>query len=119
MSVQLHNYTEKEGFMPIFSQSGDCRSGYSPFRRVALTVGVALVVAATANAAGFIIEGSVITPGGGRSFSAGGCLAVDASIGQNTVGVSTGGSFSLRAGYWPAVTKRPDRMFNNGFQECL
>ncbi len=105
--------------MPIFSQSGDCRSGYSPFRRVALTVGVALVVAATANAAGFIIEGSVITPGGGRSFSAGGCLAVDASIGQNTVGVSTGGSFSLRAGYWPAVTKRPDRMFNNGFQECL
>ena len=105
--------------MPIFSQSGDCPSGYSPFWRLALTVGVALVVAATANAAGFIVEGSVITPGGGRSFSAGGCLAVDASIGQNIVGVSTGGSFSVRAGFWPAVTKRPDRMFNNGFQECL
>ena len=105
--------------MPVFSQAGSCRSDYSTFRQLALTAGVALVVVATANAAGFAIEGSVITTGGGRSFSAGGCLAVDASIGQNAVGVSTGGAFSVRAGYWPAVTKRPDRMFNNGFQECL
>jgi hypothetical protein len=117
--MQLDNYTEKEGFMPIFLQSGSGRSDYSPFRRLALMFGVALVLVATANAAGFAIDGSVITTGGGRSFSAGGCLAVDASIGQNAVGVSAGGSFALRSGYWPAVAKRTDRLFNNGFQECL
>jgi len=105
--------------MPIFSQSRCYRSDHSPFQPLALIAGVALVLVASANAADFAIEASVIAAGGGRSSSAGGCLKVDASIGQDTVGLSAGGSFSVRAGFWPAIAKRPDSLFNNGFQECL
>jgi hypothetical protein len=105
--------------MPILSLSGCDRSGHSRFRRPALVVGAALVLAATANAAEFAIEASVIAAGGGHSSSAGGCLAVDASVGQDIAGLSEGGSFSLRSGFWPAVGDRPtDALFNNGFQEC-
>jgi len=105
--------------MPIFSQSGCHRSVYSPFQQLALMVGAALVLVAAANADEFAIEASHVSAGGGRSSSAGGCLAVDASIGQDTLGQSAGGSFSIRAGFWPAVAKRSDSLFNNGFQECL
>ena len=105
--------------MLIFSQSGCCRSFYSSFHQLALMVGAALVLVATANAAEFAIEASHVTAGGGRSTSAGGCLAVDASIGQDTLGQSTGGAFSIRAGFWPAVAKRSDSLFNNAFEECL
>jgi hypothetical protein len=94
-------------------------SGHSRFRRPTLVVGAALALAATANAAEFAIEASVIAAGGGHSSSAGGCLAVDASFGQATVGLSEGGSFSMRSGFWPAVGDgQTDSLFNNGFQEC-
>ena len=105
--------------MPMFSQSGRFRPVYSRFRQSALMVGAALVLVASASAAEFVIEASHITAGGGHSSSAGGCLAVDASIGQDTLGQSTGGSFSIRAGFWPAIAKPSDFLFNNGFQECL
>lgn len=59
--------------MPILSPSGCSRLDYSPFHRLALMVGVALVLVATANAAGFAIDASVIAAGGGHSSSAGGC----------------------------------------------
>lgn len=105
--------------MPILSLSGRDRSGHSRFRRPTLVVGAAMVLAATANAGGFAIEASVVAAGGGHSSSAGGCLAVDASIGQDTAGLSEGGSFSMHSGFWPAVGNRPtDSLFNNGFQEC-
>ena len=105
--------------MPIFSQPGCYRPGYSLFRQSTLIAGSALVLLATANAAEFAIEASHVTAGGGRSSSAGGCLVVDASIGQDTLGQSDGGPFSIRAGFWPVVAKRSDSLFNNGFQECL
>jgi hypothetical protein len=105
--------------MPIRSQSGCDRSGRSRFRRPALVVGAVLVLAAVAKAGDFAIEASVIAAGGGHSSSAGGCLTVDASIGHDTTGLSEGGSFSMRSGFWPALGDRPtDSLFNNGFQEC-
>ena len=105
--------------MPIVSQSGSYRTVHSTFQQLALLVGAALVLVATANAAGFAIDASHVTAGGGRSSSAGGCLRLDASIGQDTLGVSAGGSFAVHAGFWPAIAKQSDALFNNGFQECL
>ena len=95
------------------------RAGRPTRRRLALCAGLVLVLAATAQAADFAIEASLIAGGGGHSRSAGGCLAVDASIGQHTVGESTGGAFSVRAGFWPALADRPtDSLFHNAFEEC-
>jgi hypothetical protein len=89
------------------SPSDDQHVANSPMQRLALCAGIALVLAATAQAADFAIDASLIAAGGGHSRSAGGCLAVDASIGQHTVGESEGGAFSVRAGFWPALADRP------------
>ena len=105
--------------MPILSQSGCFRSEHSHFPLLVLIGSAALVLLATANAAGFVIEASVIAGGGGHVSSAGGCLQLDTSIGQGTAGLSAGGPFSMRAGFSPAVSRRTDALFNNGFQECL
>ena len=79
----------------------------------------ALVLATAAHGGGLAINASLIAAGGGRSESSGGCLAVDASIGQDTVGRSQGGPFSVSAGFRLALVGRPaDSLFNNGFQEC-
>ena len=106
--------------MSTFSQWRCDLSDYSPVRRLALTGGLVFVLVATANAAGIALEASLISAGVPHSQSAGGCLAVDASIGQVTASQSDGGAFSLRAGFWPAISnRRTDALFNNGFQECL
>jgi len=95
-------------------------SDYSPLQRITLTVGLVFVLIATANAAGFALEASLISAGVPHSQSAGNCLAVDASIGQFNAGQSAGGPFSMRAGFWPAISnRRSDELFHNGFQECL
>lgn len=79
-----------------------------------------LVLAALAQAGGFAIDASVIAGGGGTSASAGGCLVVQASIGQDTVGSASVGALTLRSGFWPAVAGHAtDSLFNSGFQECL
>ncbi len=94
-------------------------AGRSRLRRLALCAGVALALVATAQAADFAIEASLVAGGGGHSRSPGGCLAIDASIGQHTVGEATGGAFSVRAGFWPALADRPtDSLFHNAFEEC-
>jgi hypothetical protein len=91
----------------------------SPLQRLALCAGLALMLAATAQAADFAIEASLVAAGGGHSRSAGGCLAIDASIGQHTVGESAGGAFSVRAGFWPALADdATDSLFHNAFEEC-
>ncbi|MEO8672346.1 MAG: hypothetical protein ABI411_13605 [Tahibacter sp.] len=65
------------------------------------------------------IDGHVIAGGGGSSKSAGGCLALDATVGESVVGISSAGSFSLSAGYWAGTGSLPrDSVFNNGFQGC-
>jgi hypothetical protein len=104
--------------MPVLSPQRD-RPGASRIRRRALLAGAALVLGATASAAEFAIEASVISAGGGHSQSTGGCLAIDASIGQDTAGTSGGGAFAMRSGFWAALADRPtDSLFNDGFQEC-
>ena len=89
-------------------------------RNVALTVVVACLLASAGHAGDLAIETSVVAAGGGAIASAGGCLAIHSSIGQDTLGVSQAGPFSVMAGFWPALaTRSTDALFNDGFQECL
>jgi hypothetical protein len=108
--------------MSTFSQWRCDLSDYSPVQRLVLTVALVFVLGATAKAAGvgIALDASVISAGVPHAQSAGGCLAVDGSIGQFTTSQSAGGPFSLSAGFWPAISnRRTDSLFNNGFQECL
>lgn len=61
----------------------------------------------------------VIAGGGGISHSAGGCRTLEGSIGETAAGVSSGGAFSVNAGYWagPGNAQR-DSIFRNGFEAC-
>jgi hypothetical protein len=61
----------------------------------------------------------VIAGGGGVSHSAGGCRTLEGSIGEAAAGESSGGPFSVHAGYWagPGGGRR-DSLFRNGFEEC-
>lgn len=106
--------------MPSHSLSRCDGPRHSRVWRPTLVIGAAMVLAATASAGDFSIEASAISAGGGQIRSAGGCLTIDASVGQEIAGMSEGGPFSMRSGFWPAVGDRPtDSLFNNGFEECL
>lgn len=83
-------------------------------------LGLTLTTAALVQAGGLALDPAVVAGGGARSQSAGGCLAVTATIGQESAASSSGGGFVVEAGFWPAVGGRPgDALFNEGFQECL
>ena len=71
-------------------------------RRVALWMGVAVVILALTSVAlaqgGFGIPWWVVAGGGGHA--EGGSYALDTTLGQPVTGVSMGGSYELCAGYW-------------------
>jgi hypothetical protein len=47
------------------------------------------------------------------------CFRVSGTIGQAAPGYSSGGGYSVLAGYWPAVsTIQADEIFSNGFEGC-
>ncbi len=72
------------------------------------------------HAGGFQITAHGISPGGGRSASAGGCRQLEATFGEPANGRSAGGGYVLAAGFRERVaTYRSDSIFNDGFQECL
>lgn len=48
----------------------------------------------------FNISPSIVAGGGGGGPSSGGNLAITSSIGQHTLGVSSGGSISIAGGFW-------------------
>lgn len=65
------------------------------------------------------ISSHVIASGGGTSRSPGGCRVLEGSMGQAAVGTASGGSFSLRAGYWAGPgSQRRDSIFSGDFEEC-
>ncbi len=53
----------------------------------------------------FTIKSSVIAGGGGSS--TGGALAIDGTIGQAMVGISSAGNFSVAGGFWNTLTQIP------------
>lgn len=79
-----------------------------------LTCAGLLAVATTAPAGGGIdLSKSTIDGGGGRS--GGGALSLTGTIGQPDAGAMTGGSLSLRGGFWAAT--RSEFIFRDGFEE--
>ncbi len=66
-----------------------------------------------------LIDGHVIAGGGGTSRSAGGCLILDGTMGEPVTGQTSGGNFSLAAGFWASVgADKRDTLFNSGFEGC-
>lgn len=61
----------------------------------------------------FVVRNSSIDAGSGRGD--GGTFAVTGTIGQPDAGVVTGGTFTLRGGFWTFRTES-DRVFRNGFE---
>ena len=56
---------------------------------------------------------------GGASRSAGGCLALRATLGEAVVGRASGGDYAVTAGFIAATAATPrDAIFHDGFQEC-
>jgi hypothetical protein len=58
-------------------------------------------------------------------FSAGGgslrndCYRLSGTVGQAAPGYSSGATYSVNAGFWPAVAvESPDQLFFSGFQGC-
>ncbi|MBX3726527.1 MAG: hypothetical protein KF823_11505 [Xanthomonadales bacterium] len=87
-------------------------------RWLACTLVCALTSAGQAG--GLAIDQAVVAGGGARSTSAGGCLSVTATLGQEPVAPASGGGFAVAAGLWPALAGLPgDALFIDGFQECL
>lgn len=65
------------------------------------------------------ISSHVIAAGGGSSRSPGGCRVLEGTMGQAVVGTSSGGAFSVRAGYWAGPgSQRRDSIFSGDFEEC-
>lgn len=65
------------------------------------------------------ISSHVIASGGGTSRSAGGCRVLEGTMGQAVIGTTSGGAFSLRAGYWAGPgSQRRDSIFSGDFEEC-
>jgi hypothetical protein len=78
------------------------------------------LLAALPASAQIMMSGSVLAGGGGRSTSAGGCLQINATLGQPLAGAISGGTFAITTGYWAMVDSRSrDSLFNTGFEECL
>lgn len=72
-----------------------------------------------AGAETFELRGTVIAGGGGSSRSAQGCFALDGTIAETAAGVSNGGEFAARAGFWGgAGSHRRDSVFRDPFEEC-
>ena len=66
------------------------------------------------------ISSHVIAAGGGTSHSAGGCRMLEGTLGQPAIGTSSGGGFTVQAGYWAGPGRqRRDSIFGAGFEGCL
>lgn len=58
-----------------------------------------------------------ISAGGGSLRNA--CYRLSGSVGQPAPGYSSAATFSVNAGFWPAVAvDRPDQLFFSGFEGC-
>ena len=78
-----------------------------------------LLVFAIPALAQITLDAQVVAGGGGTSTSAGGCIGLNATLGESVAGVASGGGFSVAAGYWARVQPGSrDSLFNSGFEGC-
>ncbi|MEO6689663.1 MAG: hypothetical protein ABIS07_12010 [Dokdonella sp.] len=100
--------------------SGFVRAGRSHRTPIAcLSAAMLAAGVAIASAGAPVLDGHVIAGGGGSSQSPGGCLSLEGTMGESAVGASSGGVYSLSAGFWAGVGyQQRGSIFNNGFEEC-
>ncbi len=87
-----------------------------PIRTAALAIllaGCGGLALAQSSGGVFRLKAHSIDGGGQRS--SGGNFAVTGSVGQADAGTHAGGSFVLRGGLWPALSRNDDLLFRNGF----
>lgn len=90
-----------------------------PRRRQCIAVVALALLAGGGIAAAQQIVAHVIAGGGGISHSAGGCRTLEGSVGETAAGVSSGATFTVKAGYWAgAGSTGRDSLFHSGFEEC-
>jgi|GEM_PF-1110890 len=66
---------------------------------------------------GYRIDVHRISAGGGPLRN--GCYRLNGSVGQPAPGYSSGPTYTVHAGFWPAVaTDRPDQLFFSSFEGC-
>lgn len=88
-------------------------------RHIALAT-AALALAALPADAQLSLDAGVMVGGGGISRSAGGCLRLGGTLGEPVSGVSSGGTFTLSAGFSAhSQADSRDGLFNSGFEDCL
>lgn len=74
-------------------------------------------LAVASHAAAPIVANSVIAGGASSSTSPGKCLKLDATVGQHAAGHSSGGVFTIDAGFLPG-RRDNDPIFHYGFEVC-
>jgi hypothetical protein len=88
-------------------------------RTIAAIFNVAVALAAGGALAQTLVTGSVIASGGGTSKSPGGCRVLESTLAEPVGGRTSGGAFAIDAGYWAGVgSRRRDKVFGTGFEEC-
>lgn len=89
-----------------------------PFGRLRSVLILALASASVAGAqASTVLTAGVIAGGGGTAQSPGKCLRLDSTVGQPLTGLSSGGAFSVQAGFLPG-NGNSESIFHSGFEVC-
>ena len=65
----------------------------------------------------YSLGGYVISAGGGHSASAGGCYAIDQTIGQPFASSTSGGHYAIVSGFLPGHVDN-NSIFNGSFEVC-
>ncbi len=76
---------------------------------------VLLALPAIAIASGYTLDWQT-TNGAGGGHSAGGGWKLDGTVAQPAPGASSGGGFTLQAGFWTAAPVVSDLIFQGGFE---
>ena len=84
-------------------------------RARALTALALIVLPATGVLAAYSLEWKVVA-GGGTQHALAGPWRLASTIAQPAPGVSSGGSFSLSAGYWVVAPAQSDLIFQHDFE---
>lgn len=105
--------------MNVQSPRGRSRSRSSAFALFvfAAVLTVAPSSAGLAGSSTYSIDIHRISAGGGSLRNA--CYRLSGSVGQPAPGYSSATTYSVNAGFWPAVAvERPDQLFFSGLEGC-
>ncbi len=95
------------------------RSRTGAFALAALAMALIVLPSSSglAGAPTYSIDIHRISAGGGSLRNA--CYRLNGSVGQPAPGYSSGATYSINAGLWPAVAvNRPDQLFFSGMERC-